>query len=240
MVDHHQRGDDVGGGEERRQLGARDQLHVAQRRAFAVAFAAGQAERFAARKARRNHPLVAIRSFVHPACRSTSGDPGNRRAFKARLREGSAKSSSAELENVEIAGDQRVVKRPRLGIDPHRDRAAPLRILGQRLDQRLDELAAALRGQELLERAAPRDRSGCRPPDRARRTESPCCTESRSGRRRRSSASSRPLPSLRGSWLRKRSRSSVFHRVPGLRTGRRALRRRRPPRRPRRTPWGPA
>ena len=80
---HHQRGENVGGGKERRQLGARDQLHVAQRRAFAIAFATGQAERFAARKARRNHPLVAIRSFVHPACRSTSCGPRNRRAFKA-------------------------------------------------------------------------------------------------------------------------------------------------------------
>ena len=82
IFEEFRRGDDVGGGENRRQLGPGDQLRVAQRGGILVTRIAGQGQRFAARKARRNHPLIAIRSFVHPACRSTSWVPGSRRAFK--------------------------------------------------------------------------------------------------------------------------------------------------------------
>ena len=44
-----------------------------------------------------------------------------------------------------------MIKRPSFGIGPHGDRPAPQAILGQRLDERADELAAALAGEELLD-----------------------------------------------------------------------------------------
>jgi len=64
--DHHQRSDDVGGSKEGRELGARDQLHVAQGRAFGLGVPSREARRFTARKPGRNHALIAIWCFVHP------------------------------------------------------------------------------------------------------------------------------------------------------------------------------
>src|SRR5437763_12224236 len=45
-----------------------------------------------------------------------------------------------------------MIKRPRLRIETLRDRPTPSLVLGERLDQRPHELAAALRREELLER----------------------------------------------------------------------------------------
>ena len=80
--DHHDRSDDIGGGEEGRELGARNQLDVPQRRAFALVFAIRQAERLPVGKPRSNHTLVAIWGFVHPLPVSTSADSISQRAFK--------------------------------------------------------------------------------------------------------------------------------------------------------------
>ena len=64
--DHHQGGDDVGSGKEGGELGARDQLHVAQRRRFGFGPAGCEPGRFTARKTGRNQALIPIWSFVHP------------------------------------------------------------------------------------------------------------------------------------------------------------------------------
>src|SRR6185295_1378294 len=63
---HHQGGDDVGGSEEGCELGARDQLDVAQRRAFGFGTARGETRRLPAGKPRRNQALITIWSLVHP------------------------------------------------------------------------------------------------------------------------------------------------------------------------------
>jgi hypothetical protein len=67
---HHRRSDDIGRREEGREMGARKKLRVAQGRILGITFGRCDGERFATRQARRNHPLVSVRGFVHsrPAC----------------------------------------------------------------------------------------------------------------------------------------------------------------------------
>ena len=117
---HHQRADNVSGREERRQLGARDQLDVLEGRAFTFAAATGQAERLPSRKPGRDHPFVAIRCFVHPPAviRVTSGVTKERlRAVKGResgTRHKSLDCASltAKLELIELADDGWMIERP--------------------------------------------------------------------------------------------------------------------------------
>ena len=94
--EHHQGGDDIGGGEERRELRARDQLDVAQRRAFRFRLARREARRFPAGKASRNQTLVPIRSFVHPPA-----VPRVRAAYPKRV--------EAELRPARFARNQRIL-----------------------------------------------------------------------------------------------------------------------------------
>src|SRR5690606_27319573 len=51
---------------------------------------------------------------------------------------------------IDAALRDRVIARPRLGIDPPRDRLAPFGVLHQHLEQRQHELAAAHFGKELF------------------------------------------------------------------------------------------
>ena len=63
---YNEGGDNVGGGEERGELGARNQLHVAQRRAFRFGLTGRQTRRLPAGKSGRNQALITIWSLVHP------------------------------------------------------------------------------------------------------------------------------------------------------------------------------
>ncbi len=62
----HQRSHDVGGREEWRELSARNQLHVAQRRTFGFDPASRETSRFTTGKLGRNQALITIWCFVHP------------------------------------------------------------------------------------------------------------------------------------------------------------------------------
>ncbi len=162
---HHQRGDDVGGGEERGELGARNELHVAQGRAFGIGLATGEAGRFTARKPGRNQSLVSIWSFVHPPAvsrmragvdkdrlravkggdyLSSAGGAAGNGAEMAHPEPAKCAKPTLELQLVKVPCHQRVIERLRLGIDAFRDRLAPGRVLVERPDQRPDELPASL------------------------------------------------------------------------------------------------
>ena len=63
--DEDERGGDVGGGEEGREMRARDQLNVAQRRIFGIGPARREPRRFATGKTRGNQPFVSVWCLVH-------------------------------------------------------------------------------------------------------------------------------------------------------------------------------
>jgi hypothetical protein len=83
---HHHGCDNIRGGEEGSELGARNQLDVAQGRAFIFGLTIREPGRFPARKPRRNQALITIWSLVHPPAVPpvTSGvDKERLRAVKA-------------------------------------------------------------------------------------------------------------------------------------------------------------
>src|SRR6185369_9727161 len=63
---HHHGCDNIRGGKERSELSARNQLDVAQGRAFTFGLTIREAGRLPARKPRRNQALITIWSLVHP------------------------------------------------------------------------------------------------------------------------------------------------------------------------------
>src|SRR5687768_5692037 len=64
---------------------------------------------------------------------------------------GATSAGSIQVQFIEIAGGDRMVERPSLGVEAGSNWTAPALVFGQCLDQRRDELAAPLRGDELLD-----------------------------------------------------------------------------------------
>ena len=63
---HDRGGNKIGRSEERREMGTRNQLFVAQRRAIQFGLRSGEPSGLTARKSSGNQSLIPIRSFVHP------------------------------------------------------------------------------------------------------------------------------------------------------------------------------